>query len=85
MKKSFWVLMILAILVVVFSVQNANLVPFRLFIWTGDVSLAILLISTFIVGSIFGAFYYGITFRKNKKSNIAKDIAFEKEEEIADE
>ena len=83
MKKSFWILMVLAVLVVVFSVQNAEPVHFTLFMWQGELSLAILLISTFIVGAIVGALYYGIAMRnkrKNKNANIAKDIPFEVED-----
>ncbi|TLX74089.1 LapA family protein [Labilibacter sediminis] len=88
MKKSFWLLMVLAILVVVFSVQNADAVPFSLFLWKGEVSLAILLISSFIFGALFGALYYAISFRKKKKhqeNNVAGDVAFETKEERINE
>ena len=84
MKKSFWILMVLAVLVVVFSVQNAEPVHFSLFVWQGELSLAILLITAFIVGAMVGALYYGLAMRQkrnNKKENIARDIPFEKEDE----
>ncbi len=76
--------MVLAVLVVIFSVQNAEVVHFRIFTWQGDLSLAILLITSFILGAIVGAFYFGIAMRKKKKTeNIAKDIPFEKEQKDA--
>lgn len=84
MKKSFWILMVLAVLVVIFSVQNAEAVPFSLFVWKGELSLAILLITTFIIGAIVGALYYGLAMREkrnNKHKNIANDIPFEIEKE----
>ncbi len=85
MKNSFWILMLLAILVVVFSVQNAESVHFTLFLWELELSLAVLLISTFILGAIVGAMYYGLTIRrikKKKQENIAKDIPFERVETV---
>ncbi len=88
MKNSFWVLLILAVFVVIFSVQNAAPVDFSLFIWKGQVSLAVLLISTFIIGAIVGAVYYGLAIkrsRKRKKENIAKDIPFEVDKEELEE
>lgn len=74
--------MVLAVLVVVFSVQNADPVHIRVLTWQGDISLAILLITTFILGALVGALYYGLTMRQkknSKKDNIARDIPFEKE------
>ncbi|MCW3804197.1 lipopolysaccharide assembly protein LapA domain-containing protein [Plebeiibacterium marinum] len=80
--KSLWFLIILAFFVVVFSVQNAEVVPIKFVIWEGEVSLAILLILTFLLGLIVGAIYYAVRIRKSKKNlNPVGDVAFEKEEQ----
>ncbi len=84
MKTSFWILMIVAVLVVVFSVQNAGSVAFSFFAWQGEVSLAILLIVAFIVGALVGALYYGLAMRKKKvvgHKDITGDIPFERVKE----
>ena len=81
MKTSFWILMIVAVLVVVFSVQNAGTVAFSFFAWKGEMSLAILLIIAFIVGALVGALYYRLAMRKKKNvahKDIAGDIPFER-------
>lgn len=81
MKTSFWVLMIVAVMVVVFSVQNASSVAFSFFTWKGEVSLAILLIIAFIIGALVGALYYGLAMRKKKtvaNKDITGDIPFER-------
>lgn len=88
MKKSFWILMILAVFIVVFSVQNADMVSFQLLAWQMELSLAILLITVFILGALVGAAYYAIAMRqkrKNKEANVAQDIPFEKEEKVEEE
>ncbi len=84
MKKSFWFLVILAILVVVFSVQNADVVPIRFVLWEGELSLAILLILTFLFGLIMGAVYYYLSVRKSKnnsKKDVSGDVAFEERDD----
>ncbi len=83
MKKSFWLLIILAILIVVFSVQNASPVFFTFLAWNGEISLAVLLIITFILGAIVGAIYQMMARKaKNKKmvENVAGDIPFDEKE-----
>ncbi len=77
MKKSFWFLIILSLLIVIFSVQNAEVVPIRFVIWEGELSLAILMILTFLFGLITGAIYYAISIKRKKKvKNPVGDIAF---------
>ncbi len=65
--------MILAAFVVVFSVQNAGLVTINFAIWQGQVSLAVVLISTFILGALVGVSYYAYTISKSKKMKKLKD------------
>ncbi len=79
MKKSFWLLIILAILIVIFSVQNASPVDFTFLIWKGNISLAVLLIITFILGAIIGAMYNIVASKskRNKKEDEVGDIAFD--------
>ncbi|WP_052345604.1 LapA family protein [Alkaliflexus imshenetskii] len=54
---SFWVFIALTVLLVIFSVQNSEAVEVRLLIKRVPISLAILLIGTFITGFITGALY----------------------------
>ncbi len=86
MKKSFWFLIIIALLIVIFSVQNAEVVPIKFIVWEGELSLAILMILTFLFGLIVGAIYYAVSIKKKKKEkNPVGDIAFSdntKEENI---
>ncbi len=87
MKKSFWFLIILSLLIVIFSVQNAEVVPIRFIIWEGELSLAILMILTFLFGLITGAIYYALNIKKKKKiKNPVGDIAFKEntKEEITE-
>ncbi len=81
MKTSFWFLIIIIIFVVIFSVQNADAVLVRFAVWEGNISLAILMISTFLLGLIFGAVYSYFGLRKQKKVRDIGDIAFESETE----
>jgi len=54
---SFWIFIILAILLVIFSVQNSGAIEVNVFLWQVSVSLAILLIGTFLAGIVTGALY----------------------------
>ncbi|MDG5800347.1 LapA family protein [Marinilabiliaceae bacterium ANBcel2] len=54
-KFSFWVFIALTVLLVIFSVQNSDPVRVRIIFWPIEISLAILLIGTFITGLITGA------------------------------
>jgi uncharacterized integral membrane protein len=54
---SFWVFIVLAIIIAVFSVQNSPAIPVKLFFWNVEISLAILLIGTFLTGLVIGALY----------------------------
>lgn len=67
MKKSFWVSLVLAAALVIFSVQNAGLVDVNIFFNEVEVSLAILLIVVFLSGVLAGASYFFIRSKKNKK------------------
>ena len=61
MKKkiqiSFWFFIALAILLAVFSVQNAGIIEVQVLWFPVNVSLSILLIGTFITGLVIGALY----------------------------
>lgn len=71
---SFWIFIILAVLLVIFSVQNSEAIAVRVFFWNVNVSLAILLIGTFLTGLITGALYAWRKFLPD-----AKDLEKEKE------
>lgn len=75
---SFWIFIILAVLLVIFSVQNSEAIGVRVFFWNVNVSLAILLIGTFLTGLITGALYAYRKFlpesRKVEKDKKTKDL-----------
>ncbi len=70
-RKSFslWMFIISALILVIFSVQNANEVTFNFFVWKTHLSLSILLIVAFLVGLIVGAIF---SFRGKSKSKPQK-------------
>jgi uncharacterized integral membrane protein len=70
---SFWIFIILAVLLVIFSVQNSETIMVRVFLWNVEVSMAILLIGVFLTGLITGALY---AYRKFLPD--AKDVEMEK-------
>ena len=61
---SLWVFIIIALLLVLFSVQNAQEVGFQFLVWKTYLSLSILLIVAFLMGLIVGAVF---SFRKNRR------------------
>ncbi len=54
---SFWVFMILAVFLVIFSVQNSDSIEINVLFWKLRVSIAILLISVFLTGAVTGALF----------------------------
>nr|WP_319399246.1 LapA family protein [uncultured Carboxylicivirga sp.] len=83
MKKTFWIATVFAILLVVFSVQNAKEVTVQFFFKDVTISLAVLLISVFIFGAITGASYFFFWKRKEKKK-VKEDIEETVENETAE-
>ncbi len=75
---SFWIFIVLAVLLVIFSVQNSEAIQVRVFLWNVHVSLAILLIGTFLTGLITGALYAYRKFLPNAK-DLEKDRDKKKE------
>ncbi|MCU4163744.1 LapA family protein [Carboxylicivirga caseinilyticus] len=69
MKKTFWIATVFAIILVIFSVQNAKEVTVKFFFEDVSISLAVLLISVFIFGAITGASYFFIWKRKERKKD----------------
>lgn len=63
---SFWIFIIVAILLVIFSVQNSRAIDVQLIFWDVNVSLAILLIGTFLTGLVAGALYAYSKFKPRK-------------------
>jgi uncharacterized integral membrane protein len=54
---SFWLFVVLAVLLVIFSVENAGAIEVKVFFKKTTISLAILLIGTFVTGLVCGALY----------------------------
>jgi len=57
MKTSFWFFIIVAILLVTFSVQNSAPTEISFLMWKIQISKAVLIIATFLFGLITGALY----------------------------
>ncbi len=68
-RFSFWIFIIAALVLVIFSVQNAHEVDFYFFTWKGYLSLSVLLIVTFLIGLIAGAIF---SFRRSATSKSKK-------------
>ena len=72
MKKSFWIFVVLAILIVIFSVKNAQMVLVDVLFTKLEISLAFLLILVFITGLVTGALFILLSNRikaiKHKKT-----------------
>jgi len=80
MKKSFWIFLILAAALVIFSVQNADPVVVDFFFKKVSISLAVLLIVVFLIGVIAGASYFFL-----KSRVVVKNKAIDEEEGFVDE
>lgn len=87
MKKTFWFSIVLAILLVIFSVQNADIVTVKFFFdqWTVDISIAILLICVFIFGAITGSSFFFIWRMKERQKEKALQKMHETQAVINDE
>lgn len=74
MKKSahlsFWLFIIIAIILVIFSVQNSGPVSVTILFKQEQISLAILLVLTFLMGLITGSLYAFVKFSHKKKEEI---------------
>ncbi len=75
-RFSFWIFIIAALILVLFSVQNADEVSFKFFTWKSHLSLSVLLIVTFLLGLIIGAIF---SFRRPATSKSKKMKAEEEE------
>ncbi len=85
MKTSFWFFILVAILLVTFSVQNSAPTEISFLIWTVQISKAVLIIAVFLFGLITGALY-GFFSRKPvvKKENEIKITESAKTTDIED-
>ncbi|MFW6275535.1 MAG: LapA family protein [bacterium] len=63
---SLWGFVVSALVLVLFSVQNAREVRFDFFTWNTYISLSVLLIVAFLLGLIAGAIF---SFRQSKQNN----------------
>ena len=88
MKKSahfsFWLFIIIAIILVVFSVQNSDPIPVTILFKQVEISLAILLVLTFLSGLITGALYAFVKFSHKKEKEKASDITSEHKQNNGD-
>ena len=57
MKLSFWIFIIVAVLLVTFSVQNSGPTEIQFLVWSIQVSKAVIIIATFLIGLITGSLY----------------------------
>ncbi len=79
MKTSFWFFIIVAILLVTFSVQNSAPTEISFLVWTVQISKAVLIIAVFLFGLITGALY-GFFSRKPVVKKVIEEKPADKEE-----
>ncbi len=84
MKTSFWVFIIVAVFLVTFSVQNSGSTEITFLIWNIQISKAVIIIATFLIGLITGALY-GYFSRKPTTSVTEKSNNTEQDYTIAEE
>jgi len=82
MKLSFWIFIIVAVLLVTFSVQNSGPTEIQFLVWSIQVSKAVIIIATFLIGLITGALY-GYFSRKPTVLESVANSNTQKEEVIA--
>lgn len=54
MQRSIIIIMIITILVVIFALQNSMLIHLEIWFWSVDIPVGLVLIITFIVGTLLG-------------------------------
>ncbi len=75
-KKSFslWGFVIAALILVFFSVQNAQEVSFRFFVWRTYLSLSVLLIVAFLLGLVAGTIFSFRSSKEKKENQSEKEL-----------
>ena len=61
------VFIVLAILIVIFTIQNTEVVPIRFFVWKASISRALMLLSTLFIGIILGWLITWTGYSKRKR------------------
>jgi len=72
MKVMFIIGVVIGILVVVFIIQNTEVVEFNYFFWTVSISRALMVLLVFITGIIVGAVLRDVKIRKKEKAKTEK-------------
>lgn len=72
-KFSFWILIIMLLILVTFSVQNSFLVTVKLLFWQLEIPMAMLIVSTLIIG-IVGGMSYSFIKSRAKKDDIIEEV-----------
>jgi len=67
MKVIFIIGVVIGILMVVFIVQNTEVVEFNYFFWTVSISRALMVLLVFITGIIVGAVLRDVNIKKKEK------------------
>ncbi len=83
MKLSFWMFIIVSVLLVTFSVQNSGSTEIQYLIWSIQVSKAVIIIATFLIGLITGALYGYFSKKPIIQEPAATTTEEEEEESIA--
>ena len=79
MQRTLLIIIVFTILVAIFALQNSAAVVIRLWFWSADTSLALVVILTFAAGALMGILF-SIPGRKRKKEPLppaAEEIPFE--------
>lgn len=82
MKKSYLFVLFFILLIVIFAVQNASPVEIAVFKWKPSVPLSILIIISFIFGSLFTIISYYITIKRKNQTIKEKDKIIKEKDKI---
>jgi uncharacterized integral membrane protein len=85
-RKSFslWGFVIAALILVFFSVQNAQEVSFRFFVWRSHLSLSVLLIVAFLLGLVAGAVFSFRSSKAKKEKSNEKELKKQENDQMDD-
>ena len=82
MQRTLLIILVFTILVAIFALQNSAAVTIRLWFWSAETSLALVVILTFAAGALMGILFSIPGRRRKKKSQPASIPASSPEDEV---
>ncbi len=80
MKRSLIINLILFLLVIIFAVQNSEIISLQLYFWPISISKALLIIIVLLIGVVLGIFASSFAGKNSKNKKEVKSIIAEKPE-----